>query len=379
MLEKFFTTISFLFIVSLAFSSCQPKDKFDWNAGLSGPKNYPSGAPFVEFFYKGKSIGGASSSTGADQGWGITSGGYVGGDKYKEVPDSISVKWVCSVDNLVYKAGKSLPREKILNLFKEGIRDSHNKKNNYTVIVTGMAPGGNVTLWLQAGRISTEVFKFKTPKGMEDPNIDDDYKTKEFKYWGDYLTYWYLHGIPYKVWEVGEKEYNYDVGFASEGDLIKPNIITFLSKDGSWYQPTLYNTEHSIEIENWANFIYLQNNNDIKKSKLPIQINAEWKFENKYYNTSIVLPIDFDKYFKKQEYDRILICVDRNNIFGKICVEGKKGRSDIMNFKIFEAKEGDMTTYISGGYSLPKGFVFPKWEGRIPISLPENFEYYQEP
>jgi hypothetical protein len=30
-------------------------------------------------------------------------------------------------------------------------------------------------------------------------------------------------------------------------------------------------------------------------------------------------------------------------------------------------------------YSLPKGFVFPKWEGRIPISLPDNFEYYQEP
>jgi hypothetical protein len=112
-LRTSFFIYSFLIIGLLA--SCQPKDTFDWNAGLSGPKNYPSGAPFVEYFYQGQSIAGASSGTGADQGWGITSGGYVGGDKYKHVPDSMAVKWVCSVDNLVYKGGFKFPLARICN------------------------------------------------------------------------------------------------------------------------------------------------------------------------------------------------------------------------------------------------------------------------
>lgn len=112
-------SLCYLLLFFFSVLSCQPKDKFGWNAGLSAPKNYASGAPFVEYFYKGKSVAGASSGTGADQGWGITSGGYTGGDIYKDVPDSVSVHWVCSVDNLLYKGGFKLPREKILNFFKE--------------------------------------------------------------------------------------------------------------------------------------------------------------------------------------------------------------------------------------------------------------------
>jgi hypothetical protein len=108
---RFFTTISLLFIVSIAFSSCQPKDKYDWNVGLSAPKNYVSGGPFVEYFYQGKSISGASSNVGINPGWGITSGGYVGGDKYKAVPDSIFVTWRCGTDLIEYSQGMKLPRD----------------------------------------------------------------------------------------------------------------------------------------------------------------------------------------------------------------------------------------------------------------------------
>lgn len=29
-------------------------------------------------------------------------------------------------------------------------------------------------------------------------------------------------------------------------------------------------------------------------------------------------------------------------------------------------------------YSLPKGYVFPKWEGSEPLTKPTDFEYWQE-
>ena len=48
-----------------------------------------------------------------------------------------------------------------------------------------------------------------------------------------------------------------------------------------------------------------------------------------------------------------------------------------MNFKVFKGKKDDIGSYIGGGYSLPKDFVFPKSEGREPLKIPE-LEYWQE-
>ncbi|OCA79495.1 hypothetical protein BBH99_18770 [Chryseobacterium contaminans] len=64
----------------LLIISCGPKDKFEWNAGISAPKNYISGGPFVEYFYQGKGVAGTSANVGINPGWGMTSGGYTGGD-----------------------------------------------------------------------------------------------------------------------------------------------------------------------------------------------------------------------------------------------------------------------------------------------------------
>ncbi|MFH6964649.1 DUF2931 family protein [Flavobacterium plurextorum] len=109
----------YCFLIIGLFASCQPKDTFDWNAGLSAPKYYGASGPFVEFYYHGQSIAGSSSGAGIDQGWEITSGGYVGGDKYKPVPDSIAINWICGVDRYYYEGGIKLPREKMLELFKK--------------------------------------------------------------------------------------------------------------------------------------------------------------------------------------------------------------------------------------------------------------------
>ena len=163
------------FLIIGLFVSCQPKDTFDWNAGLSAPKYYGASGPFVEFYYHGQSIAGSSSGAGIDQGWEITSGGYVGGDKYKPVPDSIAINWICGVDRYYYEGGIKLPREKMLELFKKKVIDSYGAQQEYDVIVAGMAPGGNVTIWMQGGTGSTEICRFKAKnKGIWKEN-DPDY------------------------------------------------------------------------------------------------------------------------------------------------------------------------------------------------------------
>ena len=370
---KFISSI----LVLVVLAGCSPKDKYEWNAGLSGPKYYPSGAPRVEYFYKGKTVAGASIGTGADQGWGVTAGGYSGGEQYKDIPDSVAVQWVCSVDNYLYKGGARLPREHMLELFKNGFKTVYGMKTTYTSIVAGMAPGGNATIWLRGSERLTEVIRFKAQERLEDPYIDKDYREKTVKNWGNYLTYWYLHGVPYDVWEKGDKEYDYDIGFSSEEKDVTPYMV-FYTKDGTWYQPSKGDLAfQSIDWQEWGKFEYKENNNLIKNLKLPVQIHFLFEYKGGNYSTGIILPQDFKKYFENQANNRITIGVEKNAETGILWVSGKRGSQKVMRFKVFKAKEDDMGDFYPGGYSFPKGFKIPKWNGRTPIATPE-FDYWQE-
>ena len=376
-MERFFMKGKFIssILVLMVLAGCSPKDKYEWNAGLSGPKYYPSGAPRVEYFYKGKSVAGASIGTGADQGWGVTAGGYSGGEQYKDIPDSVAVQWVCSVDNYLYKGGARLPRERMLELFKNGFKTVYGMKTTYTSIVAGMAPRGNATIWLRGSERLTEVIRFKAQERLEDPYIDKDYREKTVKNWGNYLTYWYLHGVPYDVWEKGDKEYDYDIGFSSEGgQRIKPNVFTFYTKDGTWYQPSKGDLAfQSVDWQEWGKFEYKENNNLIKNLKLPVEIHFSVDYNDVLYMGNIVLPQDFKKYFENQANNRITIGVEKNLETGILWVSGKKGSQKVMRFKLVEVKDEEQPYF----YSLPKGFKIPKWNGRTPIATPE-FDYWQE-
>lgn len=374
-MERFFMKGKFIsnILVLLVLAGCSPKDKYEWNAGLSGPKYYPSGAPRVEYFYKGKSVAGASIGTGADQGWGVTAGGYSGGEQYKDIPDSVAVQWVCSVDNYLYKGGTRLPRERMLELFKNGFKTVYGMKTTYTSIVAGMAPGGNATIWLRGSERLTEVIRFKAQERLEDPYIDKDYREKTVKNWGNYLTYWYLHGVPYDVWEKGDKEYDYDIGFSSEEKDVTPYMV-FYTKDGTWYQPSKGDLAfQSVDWQEWGKFEYKENNNLIKNLKLPVQIHFLFEYKGGNYSTGIILPQDFKKYFENQANNRITIGVEKNLETGILWVSGKKGFQKVMRFKLVEVKDEEQPYF----YSLPKGFKIPKWNGRTPIATPE-FDYWQE-
>ena len=385
-MERFFMKGKFIssILVLLVLAGCSPKDKYEWNAGMSAPKYYGNGGPMVEYFYKGKSVAGASANIGFSPGWGVTAGGYSGGDQYKDIPDSVAVSWICATDRIEYRGGARLPRERMLELFKKGFKTVYGMKTTYTSIVAGMAPGGNATIWLRGSERLTEIIRFKAENNGIWMEHDEDYNkyeretitSKEYIN-SEFNIFRYLHGVPYDVWEKGDKEYDYDIGFSSEEKDVTPYMV-FYTKDGTWYQPSKGDLAfQSVDWQEWGKFEYKENNNLIKNLKLPVEIHFLFEYKGGNYSTGIILPQDFKKYFENQANNRITIGVEKNAETGILWVSGKKGSQKVMRFKVFKAKEDDMGDFYPGGYSFPKGFKIPKWNGRTPIATPE-FDYWQE-
>ncbi|MFH6937772.1 hypothetical protein, partial [Flavobacterium sp. FlaQc-30] len=77
--------------------------------------------------------------------------------------------------------------------------------------------------------------------------------------------------IPYSVWEKGEKEYLYDIGFTTEEEDKRDYSIAIAgyTKDGS----IIYSNKDPIPYLKWNENVKL---NVAKGKKLPVQFYIQW-------------------------------------------------------------------------------------------------------
>ena len=135
-------------------------DKFDWNASESAPLNYP-----MRIVGGGLSYHDGSGSlyipdgSRIDDGWGKGISSHLTGERFKPLPNKLTINFFSYTENQFYRGQFDLPYDKILKLFQEGYYSpNENKHVTYHQIVTGVAPGGAVSVWLAGFNRTTEVF-----------------------------------------------------------------------------------------------------------------------------------------------------------------------------------------------------------------------------
>ncbi|MBP7173019.1 MAG: DUF2931 family protein [Cloacibacterium sp.] len=331
-------------------------DRFEWSAGISAPKFYPIGGVSVNFGYAA-----AGSITCFDAGWGIDYGSFVTGERYKPIPEEVFVKYISAVDNLEYKETIKLPKEKILQIFKENQKDFYktHEFNPYDTfnskIIVGMAPGGWIRVWVRGNNDFQlkEVFKGKIP-GYEDKTIDERFRVKNFENWGNTYLYWQKHGVPYEAWAENEKEY--DILYVYKENIKFKNLsYQTISQDGTYFYG--------------ADFIEYKDAEDTDyKAKLPVQMTFSWSDikNKKEYDTFVVFPKNFEKIYTtpyydtvsktEQNYNKIELEIEESGNFGNVFLIGKNKRELLFRFKAVIAKSEVVG---SGDYS-PKVEYFIK-------------------
>ncbi len=146
--------------------------KFEWDATESAPKHYPMEIINGTFIYKGESERGLYIPSGGTlvDGWGDSVSSHVTGDKYKPLPDRLSITFFSYAEKQFYHGEFKLPYDKILALFKEGVA-ANPEYPTYSSIMAGIAPGGAVSVWVIGTGGYLEVFFGQAEKIDLDPSV----------------------------------------------------------------------------------------------------------------------------------------------------------------------------------------------------------------
>lgn len=354
-LEKNINIINKLFLFSLFFLNISCKnEQYDWSAATNFPYFHPANG-LITFLKDGKMVGNLSTGAGISGNWSSIS------VIQKTVPtgiipDSLEVEWTDNIENCEYKGAAKLPLETIEKLFEQGYTRDIN---------IGMAPGGNVCVWVQeieilrfkvkqVGKLKTDAEKQNIINGLPD--------NSELK------TYLINNPINYKNWEKPDPSYELDFGFCNEANSSYEVFGTFISKEGikndfndyyldycGWNKPC--NKEVDYQGKSYRQ--YGENYNKYKH-QLPVYLELTWRLKNLNYTTEIILPKDFPKRFaksfinpktgKKCNFHRIVFGLEKDNEHCIIWLDGPDKQEKIMRFK---GKKSivDSVGLKSGGYA----------------------------
>jgi hypothetical protein len=141
------------------FRKKAPVDRYDWLSGRSSPPFCPMEVESSHFLYRGG--GGLYITPGfVDEGeWGDSSKIDIVGPDLKPLPDRLLLTYYSYWEDKIYRGDFALPYERIAELFRAGFEAPRQYEHvTYNKIIAGLAPGGDVTVWLSGIGRRIEVF-----------------------------------------------------------------------------------------------------------------------------------------------------------------------------------------------------------------------------
>jgi hypothetical protein len=152
--------------VSLVLGSSLEKgsktmDTFEWLPTESAPKHYPVQVVAGNLYFADGSSIYIPDRKVVKNGWGYIGSTHIVGDELKPVPTRLDIHWFSFTEDVFYSGVFELPTESMLDLFHEGLKSPTNGEDiTYDRIIVGMAPGGEVSVWLGAEAVALEVANF---------------------------------------------------------------------------------------------------------------------------------------------------------------------------------------------------------------------------
>ena len=238
--------IFLILFFSFLLVSCQDKKpapdalpKFEWKAAICAPVGYEASANATYIFGNNHNNSFSADSPYIYTGWGVYGSVISGGST--NIPTEVKINWLSKAEGKYYKATVKIDTLKIKQLIAKGcgVNEYTKKREQYSFIMSGVAPGGVAAVWL--GKDIETVEMVGWAKGEEDLNPpmiseidyrDEVKKYKEKTFLGrtddknaeelvdiDFVA---KHGIIYGSWDYYPKKYNWQpVVLSNKGYEIK--------------------------------------------------------------------------------------------------------------------------------------------------------------
>lgn len=241
--------IYFLIFIS-SLISCQNKmEKYEWLPTESSPLLYPMNIYQGYLFLEDGSKLYIPCSGVSHTGWGYSGSTHTQGEDLKTVPVKLDVTWASFLENKFYKGSWDLPVDKIKKLFKEGTTNwKTNKKESYSSVVVGLAPGGVVVVWMYGNDQQVEIARYQakeTQVSMEDyvpgnPTIRQEEYFDMSKSVPEAYENLKNKGLQLGIWDTYRKKYNWRTSIEIPNQSLKNvNMEMYNGEEETLFNETL--------------------------------------------------------------------------------------------------------------------------------------------
>lgn len=185
-------------------------DEYKWLPTACADYNYPMQITDGKFIFKSGAFAPIPNKKIISNGWGEEGSIYMIGNHLKPIPEKMMISWFSYTEDKFYSGAFDLPYERMNSLFEEGFIDPvDGKKTTYDMIMVGLAPEGEISVWLSGG-ITAEVGNFQAKQAnidwreiLDNPDVsrkDRIQRVLDRELGKDKLAYLDKRDIPYSPW-----------------------------------------------------------------------------------------------------------------------------------------------------------------------------------